>query len=193
MTPEEKEKWYTEIWLPQNNDISNRIKWLLKNQKIQQDNPTVAEIKLYEELKKLKTWVFPQHIAFWISILDFMIFSGLLYIEINGFKHEVDSHQIYIDNEKRKRIIKEGYTLLEFSNEEVLNSCENVVAKIKTHIEEKFRKYYKVGDMCRIYKHNKLVDAKILNIYSVSPQCEVEDIITHHRKELFMWQIFYPK
>ena len=69
-------------------------------------------------------------------IADFMSKDLMLVIEVDGYSHWNDEAKKK-DGEKDKVLQLAGFTILRFSDEEVLNNLSQVEEKIKKWIEEK--------------------------------------------------------
>jgi very-short-patch-repair endonuclease len=99
---------------------------------IQKENPTEAEIVLWEYLrnKKLGYKIRRQHVIE-DFIADFVCLSKRLIIEIDGrihdFQKEYDAMRTFVLNEK-------GYKVIRFTNDEVLSNPQQVANEIKKHL-----------------------------------------------------------
>ncbi len=106
---------------------------LLRRAKEMRKNPTQAEALLWDKLrtKKLDTKFRRQH-PIGNYIVDFVSLSKKLIIEVDG---EIHLSQKEADAE-RETILKEklGYTIIRFTNEEVLSTVNKVVEKISETI-----------------------------------------------------------
>jgi len=108
----------------------NIIGTLLKRAKEMRENPTNAEALLWNELRTKKMGhKYRQQHPIDKYIVDFICISKRLIIEVDGKIHQ---YQMDADAE-RELLLKEkkGYTVLRFTNEEVLNNLESVVSKIE--------------------------------------------------------------
>ena len=92
-------------------------------------NPTNAEKILWDKLnnKQLGVKFRQQHIINKF-IVDFCSIEKALIIEVDGEIHE---KQKEADEQRTKILENEGYTVIRFTNEEVLNSLDSVLSKIK--------------------------------------------------------------
>lgn len=96
-------------------------------------HPTLAEEVLWHLLEKnnLGKPFRRQHII-GDYIADFFCLPCSLIIEIDGGYHQLPEHQIS-DEERSKRLEELGYTIIRFTNEQVLNDTMNVIQQIKNH------------------------------------------------------------
>jgi very-short-patch-repair endonuclease len=94
-------------------------------------NLTPAEAILWEALrgKKLKGLKFRCQHPVGFFILDFYCPSLKLVIEVDGSSH--NSKEEY-DQERTKKLNQYGYTVLRFTNEEVMTDISRVLAEIET-------------------------------------------------------------
>jgi len=67
-------------------------------------------------------------------IADFICIKSMLIIEIDGGYHFVNN-QIVKDTERTQWLESQGYTVLRFTNEEVICDTDNVLSKIKTYLQ----------------------------------------------------------
>ncbi len=106
---------------------------LLDRAKEMRKNPTSAEAKLWEVLRnrKFKDKFRRQH-PISEYIVDFVCLEKQLIIEVDG-----EIHKYQLDNDAERQLLleqKKGYTVLRFTNEEVLNNIEEVLSQIKTKL-----------------------------------------------------------
>ncbi|WP_299218902.1 DUF559 domain-containing protein [uncultured Aquimarina sp.] len=123
--PEEREQ--SAGYLTGNPEIAGA---LLERAKEMRANPTKAEALLWEKLKTKKLGhKFRQQHPIDAYIVDFVCLSKRLIIEVDG---EIHDHQKEADQE-RQLILEEkkGYTLLRFTNDEVISDINKVVGKIE--------------------------------------------------------------
>ncbi len=103
---------------------------LLKRAKEMRANPTKAEALLWEKLKTKKLGhKFRQQHPIDNYIVDFVCLSKKLIIEVDG-----DIHKFQKEEDQERQLLleeKKGYTFLRFTNNEVLNDTNKVVAKIE--------------------------------------------------------------
>ena len=95
---------------------------------------TEAEDVLWQQLRANKLGVkFRRQHPIEAYIADFTCLHSALIIEVDGGYHETAEQKIYDD--ERTRILNEiGFTVLRFSNEEVLQHIEGVLEKIKKQL-----------------------------------------------------------
>lgn len=109
---------------------------LLERAKEMRQNPILAEKALWEALRKrnLDHRFRRQHpIADYI--VDFVCLEKELIIEVDG---EIHQYQLNKDSERQLVLEqKKGYTVLRFSNEEVLNDLDKVLAEIEAKLNLK--------------------------------------------------------
>lgn len=95
--------------------------------------PTEAENLLWKVLrnKKLKGIKFRRQHSLDRFIVDIYSGSLNLIIEVDGEIHDYTKEY----DEQRQTVLQElGYTVIRFTNEEVINSLEEVIEKIKAYI-----------------------------------------------------------
>jgi len=109
-------------------------KMLKERAKAMRANPTEAEKLLWEKLrnKQLGIKFRQQHIVNKF-IVDFCSIQSALIIEVDGKIHDRQKEK---DSDRTKILEKEGYTVIRFSNDEILNDIEKVVSTIKKQIEK---------------------------------------------------------
>jgi len=125
---------YFPLWKTANpysyKNIKEKREYLLKNM-------TNSESILWDQLKgnKLGTRFRRQHVID-NFIPDFVSLSLKIIIEVDGkihdFQKEYDVNRQYL-------LEKDGYIVLRFTNEEILNDIESVLIKIKEVIQQKFQ------------------------------------------------------
>lgn len=103
---------------------------LLERAKKMRKNPTKAEKKLWQELRnKNLGFKFRRQHPIFNYIVDFVCIEKNLIIEVDGKTHD---YQLTKDDERQLLLEeKKGFTVLRYTNEEVLNDIDNVLAKIK--------------------------------------------------------------
>lgn len=103
---------------------------LLERAKKMRKNPTKAEAALWNELRNKKNGnKFRQQHPIDKYIVDFVCLSKKLIIEIDG-----EIHQYQLDKDAERELLlkeKKGFNILRFTNDEVLNSIDDVLSKIK--------------------------------------------------------------
>ena len=115
----------------QNNHINN-LKRLEVNRKNLRNNPTDAEKKLWQYLRKEKLLGrrFRRQFSVLNYILDFYCFEEKLVIELDGQQHYTKEGRM-IDAERDTFLREQGITVLRFENKRVLEDVEGVVKEIK--------------------------------------------------------------
>ena len=110
---------------------------LKEHAKENRQNPTDAENVLWEALrnKQLGDKFRRQHVI-GNFIADFISLSSKLVIEVDGEYHN-EPEQIEADRLRTKFLNETGFTVLRFTNEEVLGNIEDVLTKIKKNITTK--------------------------------------------------------
>ncbi|MEA1787178.1 class I tRNA ligase family protein [Arenibacter sp. GZD96] len=102
---------------------------LLDRAKEMRKNPTPAEKALWEGLRKRNLdHRFRRQHPIADSIVDFVCLEKELIVEVDG-----EIHQYQMDKDAERQLVleqKKGYTVLRFSNEEVLNDLDKVLAEI---------------------------------------------------------------
>jgi very-short-patch-repair endonuclease len=133
-----KEKFKSEfipLWKTANpysyKNIKEKREYLVKNM-------TPTEIILWDKLKANQLGIkFRRQHVIVDFIPDFVALSQKIIIEIDGkihdFTEEYDSNRQYL-------LEQEGYTVLRFCNDEVLNNLDNVLIIIKEAIQQKDNK-----------------------------------------------------
>jgi very-short-patch-repair endonuclease len=109
---------------------------VLKDKRKQmRDNMTNAESVLWEYIKSKKLGVkFRRQHIIGNFIPDFVCLTCKLIIEVDG---EIHNFQKEYDNGRTFLLKEEGFRIIRFKNEEVLQNIELVVEKIKENIELK--------------------------------------------------------
>ncbi len=129
--PFPKEREQNAGYLTGNPEISGT---LLERAKEMRANPTKAEGLLWARLKTKKLgYKFRQQHPIASYIVDFVCLSKKLIIEVDGGIHDFqkeEDHQRQLLLEEKK-----GYTVLRFSNDEVLNDINGVIAKIENELK----------------------------------------------------------
>src|SRR5690606_24134389 len=103
---------------------------LLERAKEMRKNPTLAERKLWDALRRRNLdFRFRRQHPIFEYIVDFVCLEKQLIIEVDG-----DIHKYQLDEDAERELlleVKKGYHFLRFTNEEVLNDIENVLAQIE--------------------------------------------------------------
>lgn len=104
--------------------------------KLRKDS-TPAEIRLWTKLlrgKKMKGFQFLRQRPVLNYIADFMCKELRLIIEVDGSSHEREE-QWYKDKERQKELEEYGFSILRFTDQEVMNDLRNVSRSIEGWIE----------------------------------------------------------
>ncbi len=113
----------------------NNSALLIKKAQENRDNPTETEAILWEQLKSKKLdYKFRRQHLINDFIVDFVSLSKKLIIEVDGGYHN-NEPQIQLDNERTEILEKEGFKVIRFTNEEVINDLEKVLKSISSHLE----------------------------------------------------------
>ncbi len=105
---------------------------LLKDFSIRmRNNPTKAEEILWEALKtkKLESYKFRRQYIIGQFITDFICLKEKLIIEVDGSIHQLPENKIS-DAERTEWLEKEGYKVIRFTNDEVINKLDIVLDDI---------------------------------------------------------------
>jgi len=113
---------------------SSIIGTLLARAKEMRKNPTEAEAKLWEVLRKKEfVYKFRRQHPIYKYIVDFVCLYKRLIIEVDG---EIHQHQLDKDAERQLTLEeKKGFEVIRFSNEEVLRDIESVKTKIREKLD----------------------------------------------------------
>jgi leucyl-tRNA synthetase len=104
-------------------------KSLKENARENRKNPTEAEEKLWQEVRNEKLgYKFRRQHAISRFIVDFVCIEKKLVVEVDGPIHEQQKQE---DKEREEIIKGEGFSVIRFSNEEVLHHTHQVLEKIK--------------------------------------------------------------
>ena len=109
---------------------------LKENARKNRKNMTMAEHLLWEALRKKRMEGHPvlrQHII-GDYIVDFLSRDDGLIIEVDGGYHSEPRQQEY-DSQRADWLEQQGYHILRFSNEEVMNDIENVIKTIELYFK----------------------------------------------------------
>ena len=68
-------------------------------------------------------------------IADFICLSHKLIIEVDGGYHS-EPEQLILDAERTNILNKEGYTVIRFTNEEIIATPDNVIKTIKQNLKQ---------------------------------------------------------
>ncbi len=115
-------------WQTARNSSYGLLKELAKKQK---ENPTDAEVFLWENLKgKQQGYKFRQQHIIDQFIADFVCLEKRLIIEVDGGYHSLP--EVQISDSERTEILNElGYKVIRFTNEEVINDIDRVLSEIQ--------------------------------------------------------------
>ena len=99
------------------------------------NNPTEAESILWECLSdsNLGQPFKRQHII-GEFIADFICIPAMLIIEIDGGYHQLPEQQVS-DEQRQEWLEAQGYTVIRFTNEEVIGDIDNVLETIEQYLE----------------------------------------------------------
>ena len=107
---------------------------LLERAKEMRKNPTAAERKIWEALRKRNLeFKFRRQHPISKYIVDFVCLEKELIIEVDG-----QIHQYQVDKDAERQLLleqKKGFSVLRFTNDEVLNSIDNVLLKIEQKLK----------------------------------------------------------
>lgn len=90
---------------------------------------TEAETILWEELRQLDGYHFRRQHPINDFIADFICLSAHLIIEVDGKYHDVPQQQTE-DDMRTDSLSKMGYTVVRFTNEEIITDVDRVVDEI---------------------------------------------------------------
>ncbi|MDB5209061.1 MAG: leucine--tRNA ligase, partial [Flavisolibacter sp.] len=130
---------------------------------------TEAEDLLWQQLRnnQLGSKVRRQH-SIRGYIVDFAFLEADLVIEIDGGYHN-ELEQQSADTARQLYLEQIGYTVIRFTNDEVINQIEDVLQKIKTHIAQA-KERQKVSDTAPLLREEKgSGDEAVLRVYTTRP------------------------
>ncbi len=105
---------------------------LKDNARANRKNPTVAEEKLWEAIRNEKLGVkFRRQHAISRFIADFVCIEKKFVVEVDGAIHETQRKE---DHDRTQIINGEGFKVIRFTNEEVINSLSIVLDKINSEL-----------------------------------------------------------
>lgn len=96
---------------------------------------TEAETILWEELRQLDGYHFRRQHPINDFIADFICLSAHLIIEVDGKYHDVSQQQTE-DDMRTNALNKMGYTVVRFTNEEIITDVDRVVDEIYDILDE---------------------------------------------------------
>lgn len=109
---------------------------LLEKAQEHRKNPTAAEAVLWKFLSKGQMgYHFRRQHPVYGYIPDFVCLKNRLIIEIDGGYHH-EGEQPEKDAERTRYLEQEGYQVLRFTNEEVLNDTEEVLCEISSELKQ---------------------------------------------------------
>jgi len=111
----------------------------LDRRKELRNNQTKAEKILWEKLRKrqMAGYKFRRQYGIGEYIVDFYCTELKLVIEVDGGYHDKKEIQNY-DMKREEYLTSFGIKVIRFKNEEVLNSCDEVVEKLKKELHPSF-------------------------------------------------------
>ncbi len=97
--------------------------------------PTDAENLLWQRLKakRLEGWKFRRQEPVAGYVADFLCYDARLVIEVDGGQHAADADR---DEQRTMAIAAEGFRVVRFWNNEVLENIEGVLETIVGHLEK---------------------------------------------------------
>ena len=100
-------------------------------------NPTPAELILWEHLKskQLENYKFRRQHIIGQYIADFVCLSEMLIIEVDGSIHQIPENQ-ELDEIRTQWLNKQGFSVIRFLNDEIINDLKNVLDKIILKLKE---------------------------------------------------------
>lgn len=101
------------------------------------NNGTKAEVRLWSELLRggITGYTFLRQRPLLNYIADFLCKELKLIIELDGFSHEFEQ-QWKKDKARQKELEETGFTVLRFTDDEVMNDLRNVESEIMYWIEK---------------------------------------------------------
>ena len=111
----------------------------LDRRKELRNNQTKAEIILWEKLRRRQIGGYKFRRQYGIDeyIVDFYCAELKLIVEVDGGYHDEKEIQSY-DMKRDGYLTSLGLKIIRFKNEEVLNSCDEVVEKLKKELHPSF-------------------------------------------------------
>lgn len=109
---------------------------IFQNAKKLRNNPTLAEDRLWIELRnnQLEGFKFRRQHPLSIYIADFYCHKLKLVIEVDGDYHQVEE-QLLLDKKRTENIEFQGLKVIRFTNDEIMNNLLEVIFKIKEFIK----------------------------------------------------------
>jgi imidazole glycerol-phosphate synthase subunit HisF len=110
---------------------------IFANARLLRKNMTAAETVLWMYLKAgVNDCKFRRQHPIGIYIADFYCHEAKLVLEVDGSIHNLDEVK-QNDKEKETYLINNGYSVIRFTNKEIMNQAEIVIEKIKKIIADK--------------------------------------------------------
>jgi very-short-patch-repair endonuclease len=102
-----------------------------RNARLMRHVMTDAELKLWNELRahRLMGLSFRRQFPIAGYIVDFACPSKRLVVEVDGSQH-AEGRQLAVDEERRRRLEQDGWTVLRFWNDDILRDIDNVCRHI---------------------------------------------------------------
>jgi very-short-patch-repair endonuclease len=116
-----------------NSGYNKKLKGLARHLR---KNSTKAEIRLWSELlraRKMSGCQFLRQRPVLNFIADFMCKELKLIIEVDGITHHTEK-QWYKDQERRNELEQNGFTILRFTDDEIISDLKNVSRVIEQWI-----------------------------------------------------------
>ncbi|MEY8848309.1 endonuclease domain-containing protein [Psychroserpens sp. XS_ASV72] len=120
-----------------NNELHNR-KYLKEFRKTLRNNPTKAESKLWQALRKrqLEGRKFRRQHSIVNYIVDFYCPEEKLVIEVDGSVHHNTINSDY-DHKRTEDLNAFGLQVIRFTNDEVFESLDHILERIKQNFKRK--------------------------------------------------------
>ena len=97
---------------------------------------TEAETILWEQLRQYaRPYRFRRQHIIGDYIADFVCLQKMLVIEVDGEYHSTDEQQA-LDAQRTEFLNRVGFSVVRFSNEQIINETENVMARIRELVFE---------------------------------------------------------
>ena len=98
-------------------------------------NPTDAERKLWSQLRnrQLMASKFRRQVPIGSYIVDFLCLESKLVIELDGSQHLT---QIQYDQTRTRYLESQGYRVIRFFNDEVLQNMEGVLERVLIELDQ---------------------------------------------------------
>jgi very-short-patch-repair endonuclease len=111
---------------------------------------TPAESKLWAYLRrdKLNGVNFRRQHAIGNFIVDFVSIKGKLVIELDGSQH---LEQAQYDVERTRYLVSQGYRVIRFWNNDVMNDIEGVIRMIETTLHDGYNLWICINVPCSVF------------------------------------------